>query len=163
MPNPRPFVPQHALLLALTLAACAPSPGAPTPTAAFPTTEAAIACAQDALASAGFLPQATVEPPVGQRSLATPTETPTSVTRQIITPLGEGRQEDVVGVAAHRAVGPQRDTTVTLHVRAATLVVGSQSSAAEVRPLSPLAMRGRDAVVTQCHAAVESGTYPRSS
>ena len=149
--------------LALTLGACAPHPHAAAPAPAFPTTDAAMACAREALASAGFLPQAPLEPPVGQRSIATAADTPTSVTRQIVTPLGEGRQVDFVGVDAHIQVGSQQDTTVTLQVRAGTVVSQDQAGGATVQPLSTIAVRGRDAVVTQCHAAVQSGTYPRSS
>jgi hypothetical protein len=147
-------------VLALVSGGCAPhhaDVGAPA--LGFATVADALGCARNALADAGFHAETGIEAPPGQRSPADPVETPTSVTARLVS----GPQIEYVGARAHARRGPQGESTVTLTVSAGTLVTEGPNAAATMRPLSSLAAQGRDAVVTQCHAAIERGTYPRSS
>ena len=126
-----------------------PGPGHPhpTPTRTFATIDEAKACARDALASAGFLPQTLVFP--GPDGAVVPGETPTSVNGRIITPLGTGQQVDLASAGARLRVGPQGDTTVTVGVSVKTHLWDDQNFGA-VRPLSGAAVHARDAVQTRC-------------
>jgi len=146
------------LALALVTIACSShhaDVGAPTP--AFLTTADAVGCARSALADVGFPVETNIQAPPGQRSPAAAVETPTSVTGRI----DSGPQTDYVTAIAHARPGPRGDSTVTLTVRAGTQVVVEGSSGATVRPLSSLAVRGRDVVVSKCHATIEH-TYLQS-
>lgn len=151
-----------APVFGLCLGACTPQPGPVPPTPAFATSAAAIECARDALAGVGFLTEARLAPPPGSGVSGAPVETPTSITGRVVTPLATGQQIDFASAVAHLKVGPQGDTTVTLTVTTTTTVTEAESSGAAVRPLSPLAARARDALVTGCHAALEPAPYPRS-
>jgi hypothetical protein len=148
--------------IAVLTTACAPKPGTVAPMQAFRSRAEALDCARSALASAGFFSETRMSGPPGARPTAT--ETPTFISARIVTPLGTGRQIDYATAIAYVKVGPQRDTTVTLGVGAGTLVSASDglNASAEVRPLSSVAVRGRDAVVSQCSAAIEHSDYPSS-
>jgi len=133
--------------LALGVGACAPHPGAPTPTRAFPTVDLAKACARDALATAGLLPETVTLP--GPDGGVYPGETATSVGGRIITPLGDATRIDLARAYTRIQVGPQGDTTATVAVSVGTLQWDDQNFGA-VQPLSATAVRARDAVQKQC-------------
>jgi len=146
-------------LLPLVSGACAShsaEAGAPAPS--FATTADALSCAKKALADVGFHVETRMEDPPGQRSAAAAVETPTSVTARI----ASDQQIDYIRAAAHFRKGSAADSTATLTVSAGTIIPEEGSSAWTWRALSSVALRGRDAVVGQCHAKIDQ-TYPGSS
>jgi hypothetical protein len=95
--------------------------------------------------------------PPGQRSAAAALETPTSVTARIVS----DQRIDYVRAAAHLRKGSAAGSTATLTVSAGTMVPQGDNSPWTWRALSSVALRGRDAVVAQCHAKIDQ-TYPGS-
>jgi len=144
--------------ISLVALACASHPAAlgAAPAPSFPTSADALSCARSALADAGFQVETRMQDPPGQRSVAAALETDSSVTARVVT----DQRVDYVRASAHIRRRPDGDSAATLTVRAGTLA--TEGSTAAGRPLSSLALRGRDAVVTQCHAAVEQ-RYPEIS
>ena len=126
-----------ALLPGLGLGGMACHPASPAPVApkrTFPDVASALQCARDAMASAGFL----VEP---RQSPTTP-HGANSIGAQIVT----GDERHMVGATAWVRVGPKGDTTVVLSASALTLA----GPTGMVRPVSSIALRGRDAIEVAC-------------
>jgi hypothetical protein len=146
-------------LLPLVTGACAShSSEVAKPAPSFASTADALSCARNALADVGFHVETRMEAPPGQRSIAAAVERPTSVTARI----ASDQQIDYVRAAAHLRKGSPADSAATLTVSAGTIIPEEGSSAWTWRALSSIALRGRDAVVAQCHAKIDQ-TYPGNS
>jgi len=125
------------LLPGIGLGAMACHPASPAPVApkrTFPDVASALECARDAMASAGFL----VEP---RQSPTTP-HGGNRIGATIVT----GDETHMVAALALVRVGPNGDTTVVLEASAGTLA----GPTGTVRPVSSIALRGRDAIEVAC-------------
>ena len=122
--------------LALVVTAChSASPAGVAPKQrTYPDVASALACARDALATAGFL-----VPP------RPPSTNPQDANR-IVARIDAGEEQHYAAALAIVRVAPTGDTTVTLEASASTLAGPTHS----VRPLSSIALHGRDAVEQAC-------------